>query len=194
MTTANDRQVLTSILNPNLPLGEGLYDPEEEGLVENDPLQALPPQLKELEKQAMLAAEKGDTDTSIQLFGQIISASPNSASTYNNRAQALRLAGRPEEAKADLEKALNLSGGIGKVAANSLCQRGVLNRKDGHDDAALDDFKAAADLGSGFARSMLVELNPYAAMCNAMLRNVFTAMADGNPNPDERTTNVKYSG
>jgi hypothetical protein len=42
--------------------------------------------------------------------------------------------------------------------------------KDGQDEAALEDFKAAAALGSGFAKSMLVEMNPYAAMCNAMLR------------------------
>ena len=34
----------------------------------------------------------------------------------------------------------------------------------------MDDFRAAAALGSGFAKSKLVELNPYAAMCNAMLR------------------------
>ena len=41
------------------------------------------------------------------------------------------------------------------------------------------DFKLAAEEGSGFAKSMLVEMNPYAAMCNAMLRNVFTSMASG---------------
>jgi hypothetical protein len=42
--------------------------------------------------------------------------------------------------------------------------------QDGDEDAALEDFKAAAGLGSGYAKSMLVEMNPYAAMCNAMLR------------------------
>jgi hypothetical protein len=42
--------------------------------------------------------------------------------------------------------------------------------QDGDDEAALEDFKAAAGLGSGYAKSMLVEMNPYAAMCNAMLR------------------------
>jgi hypothetical protein len=42
--------------------------------------------------------------------------------------------------------------------------------QDGDEEAALEDFKAAAGLGSGYAKSMLVEMNPYAAMCNAMLR------------------------
>jgi hypothetical protein len=43
--------------------------------------------------------------------------------------------------------------------------------QDGNEEAALEDFKAAAGLGSGYAKSMLVEMNPYAAMCNAMLRS-----------------------
>ena len=42
--------------------------------------------------------------------------------------------------------------------------------QEGRDDDALVDFQAAAAEGSGFAKSMLVEMNPYAAMCNAMLR------------------------
>ena len=42
--------------------------------------------------------------------------------------------------------------------------------KEGQDDEALEDFRDAAALGSAFAKSMLVELNPYAAMCNAMLK------------------------
>ena len=44
------------------------------------------------------------------------------------------------------------------------------------------DFQVAAEEGSGFAKSMLVEMNPYAAMCNAMLKNVFTAMSNGGDN------------
>lgn len=55
----------------------------------------------------------------------------------------------------------------------------MLNRRDGRDDEAAADFRAAADLGSGFARSMLAQLNPYAAMCNKMLKNVFQALGEG---------------
>ena len=40
-------------------------------------------------------------------------------------------------------------------------------------------FRAAAELGSQYAKSVLVGLNPYAAMCNKMLKNVFTALESG---------------
>ena len=52
------------------------------------------------------------------------------------------------------------------------------------------DFKLAASEGSGFAKSMLVEMNPYAAMCNAMLRNVFTSMASGGDPEQLMTRNL----
>ena len=63
--------------------------------------------------------------------------------------------------------------------------------QEGRDDDALTDFKAAASEGSGFAKTMLVEMNPYAAMCNAMLRNVFTAMATGGDSEQLMANNLK---
>jgi len=47
-----------------------------------------------------------------------------------------------------------------------------MNRKEGHDDLARLDFEVAAKLGSHFAKMQLVELNPYAALCNQMLHDV----------------------
>lgn len=79
----------------------------------------------------------------------------------------------------DLDTAIRLSQGKGKAGSSALCQRGVLLRKEGRDDDAIEDFKTAATHGSGFAKAMVVEMNPYAAMCNAMLKNVFTALQDG---------------
>ena len=79
----------------------------------------------------------------------------------------------------DLDRAIHLSEGKGKAGSNALCQRGVLLRKEGRDDDAMEDFKMAAKNGSGFAKTMMVEMNPYAAMCNAMLRNVFAALQEG---------------
>ena len=38
---------------------------------------------------------------------------------------------------------------------------------------------AAAGAGSAFAKSAVVEMNPYAALCNTMLRNVFTSLQAG---------------
>ena len=76
-------------------------------------------------------------------------------------------------------RAIQLSQGKGRAGTSALCQRGVLHRREGRDDDAVQDFKTAADGGSGYAKAMVVEMNPYAAMCNAMLKNVFTALQQG---------------
>ena len=64
------------------------------------------------------------------------------------------------------------------------CQGGLTffqyrSSQEGRDDDAMADFKLAATQGSGFAKSLLVEMNPYAAMCNTMLKGVFKAMQEG---------------
>jgi hypothetical protein len=75
-------------------------------------------------------------------------------------------------AVADLNEAVSVSGGQGRSGCQALCQRGILNRKEGQDDLARADFEAAAKLGSQFAKMQLIELNPYAALCNQMLHDV----------------------
>ena len=86
------------------------------------------------------------------------------------------MVGRPDSALKDLDTAIQLSKGKGKAGSNALCQRGVLLRKEGRDDDAMEDFKRAAKNGSGFAKAMVVEMNPYAAMCNVIIKNVFTTL------------------
>uniref|UniRef100_A0A1B0DI01 Tetratricopeptide repeat protein 36 n=2 Tax=Phlebotomus papatasi TaxID=29031 RepID=A0A1B0DI01_PHLPP len=73
--------------------------------------------------------------------------------------------------------ALQLSGGTGRTGCRALCQRGLLRRKMGDDDAARDDFKTATNLGSKFARAQLIEMNPYAALCNQMLKDAFQKLS-----------------
>lgn len=75
-------------------------------------------------------------------------------------------------AVADLNEAIHLSGGQGRSGCQALCQRGIMNRKEGLVDLARKDFEAAAKLGSHFAKMQLVELNPYAALCSQMLHDV----------------------
>merc|ERR1712058_170247 len=104
----------------------------------------------------------------------------------------LRLLGKPDQALLDLDQAILLSGGgRGRAGSAALCQRGVLHRKEGRDDDAMADFKVAAEEGSGFAKSMLVEMNPYAAMCNTMLKNVFTSMAEGRNSTEMMEKNLE---
>ncbi|CAH2096486.1 unnamed protein product [Euphydryas editha] len=73
----------------------------------------------------------------------------------------------------DLDHVLKLTDGKKtRARALALCQRGVLLRKRGDDDSARTAFAEAAKLGSGFAKKQVVELNPYAALCNQMLSQV----------------------
>ena len=49
----------------------------------------------------------------------------------------------------------------------------------GDDGGALEDFKIAASLGNDFAKQMVVQLNPYAALCNQMLSEVIGKIRRG---------------
>lgn len=55
------------------------------------------------------------------------------------------------------------------MAAQAYTQRGLIHRLNGEEEKAHDDFIKAAALGSTFAKSVVVQMNPYAAMCNKML-------------------------
>uniref|UniRef100_A0A182MUH9 Tetratricopeptide repeat protein 36 n=1 Tax=Anopheles culicifacies TaxID=139723 RepID=A0A182MUH9_9DIPT len=72
----------------------------------------------------------------------------------------------------DIDQALKLSNHTGRTGCRALCQRGILKRKNNDIDGAREDFDMAAKLGSKFARTQLIELNPFAALCNQMLREV----------------------
>lgn len=76
------------------------------------------------------------------------------------------------EALKDLNLAVELSEGKGRAGVQALCQRGALYRYMEKNDQAKEDFRRAAMAGSKFAKAQLVALNPYAAMCNAMLREI----------------------
>ncbi|XP_070560554.1 tetratricopeptide repeat protein 36 homolog isoform X2 [Ptychodera flava] len=134
---------------------------------------------KRLEILGVRAAEGGDINTAMEYFSQAIDVAPDRASGYNNRAQALRLKGDVQGALTDLNKAIELSQAKGKAACQAFTQRGLIRRLEGQNELALEDFKKAADLGSAFAKSQVVQMNPYAAMCNKMLAEVMTKLKNG---------------
>ncbi|GFR23009.1 tetratricopeptide repeat protein 36 [Trichonephila clavata] len=74
----------------------------------------------------------------------------------------------------DLNNTINLSGGKGRSACLAFCQRAIIYRLQNKQQEAVADFEKAAALGSAFARSQLVLMNPYAALCNQMLRKVLS--------------------
>lgn len=78
-----------------------------------------------------------------------------------------------------MNNAINLSAGKGKSACLALCQRGLVYRYQEKDKLAEEDFKKAAEMGSGFARAQLTHMNPYAALCNQMLNKVMSQYRKG---------------
>lgn len=176
MATSSDRKILNSILNPLLPLGECVYDDENVPEVEDETQEEKETteikEAKELEKEGIKAAESGELQKSIDIFTKSIEMAPKRASCYNNRAQALRLKGDVTGALEDLNNAINLSEGTGKAACQAFCQRGLIYQLQGKKVQASDDYRVASKLGSAFAKTMLVQMNPYAALCNQMLAEV----------------------
>ncbi|XP_077263966.1 tetratricopeptide repeat protein 36-like isoform X2 [Temnothorax americanus] len=185
-----DRAVLKTIFDPFHTLGPSdipdfpAFQEVEEttDAFEEDRLE---PNVLDIVKKAIVCAEEKKFDESFQLFHEALKQAPKSPSILNDRAQALRLANRDEgencnfdyranylEALKDLHQAVELSEGKGRAGIQALCQRGALYRWMKQDDKAKEDFTRAAKAGSSFAKSQLVALNPYAAMCNAMLRKM----------------------
>ncbi|XP_054288444.1 tetratricopeptide repeat protein 36 [Macrosteles quadrilineatus] len=179
MSTRHDKAILDAIFNPYLPLGEGTVLQQEcnlkdesnetEGLVTQEELEA-----KTLEAEAVRKAESGILTEAVEMFSLALKLAPGRASIYNNRAQAYRLLGDDTAALQDLNRAIELSCGQGEVARLALCQRALLHRRQGNNTSAGADLRAAAALGSDFAKQLLVQMNPYAAMCNQMLKQMFT--------------------
>ncbi|PIO62220.1 tetratricopeptide repeat protein [Teladorsagia circumcincta] len=132
-----------------------------------------------IQKEGVLFAESGHVHKAIDKFNEAIEKCPVNPSAFNNRAQALRLIGKPEEALADLNQAISLSNGVGRSACQAFVQRAMIHRLHGDDDSARADFQKAAELGSSFAKMQVVALNPYAAMCNKMLSEVFSNLKKG---------------
>ncbi|KAH8379693.1 hypothetical protein KR009_006582 [Drosophila setifemur] len=175
--SAHDQQVLDSIFNPLelTTLQQDVAVPTEGELADvyEEPKTEAGRASRDLELAAVRLSEKGDIQEALDLFQEAFNLDQR-ASVLNNRAQTLRLAKRDEEALNDLNRALALvSDKEVRTKCHAHCQRGVLYRKLDNLDAARADFEAAAQLGSKFAREQLVEINPFAALCNQMLRQAF---------------------
>ena len=73
MSNSKDRQILNSIITPLLPIGEGVYDEQEE-VDENDAdiEVVMTPEIqrsKQHEKEGIEEAERGNIDEAIAKFG-----------------------------------------------------------------------------------------------------------------------------
>jgi len=186
MATKQDLAILNSVFNPLIPLGESPYDdlvPEE--LKDEEEIGQEIEEAKSLELEGVKKAESGLLEEAIELFSQSIQIAPRRPSGYNNRAQAYRLKGNISVALQDLNNAINISEGKGKSACLAFCQRALIYRFQDKSQLAESDFKNAAAMGSGFAQSQLVQMNPYAALCNQMLSKVMAQLQQGGGCSDE---------
>lgn len=185
MATEHDKAVLNSILDPSLPLGDALNfeAPEEISSIESDDAAESDSEecrrSRQLERDGVQAAEAGRHEEALQLLTEAVTAAPHRASPHNNRAQLHRLLHRNDEALCDADRAVELSAGRGLAGRQALCQRGQLRQLAGQQEQALDDYRRAAKLGSHFAKTQLVALNPYAALCNRMLGEVMGKLQRG---------------
>ncbi|KAE8592370.1 hypothetical protein XENTR_v10018741 [Xenopus tropicalis] len=184
MCTPNDLAVLHAIFNPNVPFGnfdeQNVGDTEANADLDGRFSSAILQQAQDLERDGVKAAESEDMATAILKFSEAIALLPERASAYNNRAQALRLQGDVKGALEDLNQAVELSGIAGVAGRQALVQRGLILRLQGKDDEARKDFQRAAQLGSDFAKQQLILLNPYAALCNTMLRDMMQKLREPN--------------
>ncbi|XP_030023827.2 tetratricopeptide repeat protein 36 [Manduca sexta] len=165
-----DKAVLRSIFDPTVTIGDVADDGDQ---FEDDDLPTASEESKALCAKGAKLAEAGKLQEALEVLNKGVEAAPDAAAAYNDRAQLLRLMQKDDDAMRDLDRALELTKGQNNRArALALCQRGVLLRKLGKDDGARVAFAEAAKLGSSFAKKQVVEMNPYAALCNQMLSQV----------------------
>jgi len=90
------------------------------------------------------------------------------------------LTGDTHNALKDLNVAVELEQ-HGPAVGQAYTQRGLIHKLQGNDDAALKDFEMGARHGNKFAKSMAIQCNPYAAMCNKMLAEAIGKLSEYNP-------------
>jgi len=171
----HDKEVLIRIFDP-----EDLRDFENEQTKVNNTSDEIPNiEFVQQEKTAIYMTEIEDYDGALKILDSIIEKDPNYASVYNNRAQVYQLMKRNNDAIRDLDKALEINGGKGKVGIQALTQRGILRKVFGEDNLAQEDWKKASALGGQFANRLVIMNNPYAALCNQMLNKMFADLRCG---------------
>jgi hypothetical protein len=125
---------------------------------------------------AVVLAEKGNLDEAISIFTSIVAAHPRYGSALNNRAQAYLLKHEPDLALADVNAVLALPHAADALRSRAFIQKSMILRLKGDEEGARVCMESAAGLGDELARMEAVKMNPYAAMCNAMLASAASSL------------------
>nr|XP_021188529.2 tetratricopeptide repeat protein 36 homolog [Helicoverpa armigera] len=176
-----DKAVLRSIFDPTATIAADVVEDVGDQFLEDEeePTTEAYKESIALCAEGVRLAEAGKLEQALEKMTRGVQAAPDRAAGYNDRAQLLRMMKNDDDAMSDLDRALELTAGKqSRARALALCQRGVLLRKRGNDDDARVVFTEAAKLGSSFAKKQVVELNPYAALCNQMLSQVMRGETD----------------
>ncbi|KAJ1643530.1 hypothetical protein J3B02_004137 [Coemansia erecta] len=124
--------------------------------------------LKALERQAIRAAEAGNSGKAIAMFSEILSDHPNYSSAFNNRAQVHRLMGNSSEALRDLDRAIEYAQEK-RVLGQAYTQKAIILRSKGDQDGAYYNFSMGARFGNEVAAMAAPKENPYAKLCGKMV-------------------------
>ncbi|KAJ6224381.1 hypothetical protein RDWZM_002926 [Blomia tropicalis] len=173
MASLNDQKVLAFMFDPFLL--ETINSEEPNEIVEEiKELTLEQKQAKQLELEGIEFCNSNQSEQALNKFNAAAELWPNRASIYNNRAQVYRLINRIDDAFDDLNRAISLSDQTNPlVARQAYCQRGLIHLLRENREQGINDMKLAAEMGNGFAKSYIAKLNPYAALCNQMLKEMF---------------------
>ncbi len=108
----------------------------------------------------------------IDMMTAIIESCPSYGSAYNNRAQMYRLMGNSDAALKDLDKAIAVSCTKPAILKQAYTQRGLLYRYLGDSVKAEQDLADGARYGNALAKQTIVQNNPYAKLCSAMVHEI----------------------
>eukprot|EP01147_Barroeca_monosierra_P008682 gene8682-1074_t len=183
----SEDDVLEAIFNPEMPFGSATKEPELHGLDEEALEDAGDEQrLREKEREGVKLAEDGRLEEALEVFNVVINERPNRGSGYNNRAQVYQIKGDKESAMKDLNRAIEECPLTTRVAQQAYAQRAILKRLSDDTDGARKDFEMAGKYGNVWARHEAVKLNPYAALCNQMLRQAVNKLSGNQPSDSRK--------
>ncbi|EGD83437.1 tetratricopeptide repeat protein 36 [Salpingoeca rosetta] len=183
-----EEDVLEAIFNPNMPFGSATQEPELHGPADAKEDTEEEKRMREKERAAIKLAEDQKLDEALAAFSELIKENPSRAAGYNDRAQVYQMKGDKDSAMKDLDYAIEKCELSTKVAQQVYAQRGVLKRLNGDTEGARKDFETAGMYGNAWARHEAVKLNPYAALCNQMLKQAVDKLSGKAPEAQAAAT------
>ncbi|GAB5590618.1 hypothetical protein Unana1_05518 [Umbelopsis nana] len=188
MPNISDDAILELVFNPEaqgLPL-DAVSETVDTTIAKEIPEDILP-QVQELENEGVKLAEEEKLDEALDKLSQGITICDYYASIYNNRAQVYRLKNDLDSALADLNQSMKYGVGQPKVLRQAYTQRAIIRKQQGDLAGAQADFERGAKFGNPIAKTISVNENPFAKMCNQIMLEVMGR--EMNPESSSETVN-----